>query len=124
MSLGKAERSTRSTLCPLGASNMAVDAPAQRAPTMMASYMILLHFPEMAAVKRSFRNDLILSCRAVRSCHFTNWETSAMVRISREAFCDLLECVSNVADRVKFSRHFSVRRNKTKSRRDCEKIMS
>src|SRR6478752_1271985 len=103
---------------------MAVDAPAQRAPTMMASYTILLHFPEMAAVKRSFRNDLILSCRAVISCHSASWETSAMVRISREAFCDLLECISNVADRVKFPRHFTAGLNKTKSRWDCEEIMS
>jgi hypothetical protein len=39
VSLGKVSLSTSKTLNPLRARSMAVDAPAQRAPTMTASYM-------------------------------------------------------------------------------------
>lgn len=42
LSLGKVVRSTRSTRYPLRASNMAVGEPAQRAPTMIASYIVYL----------------------------------------------------------------------------------
>ena len=42
MSLGNLARSTNSTLRPLRPSSMAVDAPAQRAPTTMTSYVPLM----------------------------------------------------------------------------------
>jgi len=42
VSLGKVARSMRRTRWPLRASSMARDAPAQRAPTIIASYMVLL----------------------------------------------------------------------------------
>ena len=42
MSLGKVALSTSRTLNPRRASSMAVGAPAHRAPTMMASYIVNL----------------------------------------------------------------------------------